>query len=253
MKKIFLFIIYLLIIFILFISKISLAFIILSILFPIFVLLYNSLVTKEIKKESKKYLTYSNYINDIRRNFDYIILGSDKIYNYYRNKKNEDYHLNYSFFNRNIYINEKIIKNFYSLVKNNGKILLYVDVLKDFKNESYFSSLDILILNRLFTNKIENKKKRYKMLYPCFADFILSLKVFLKIIFNLRILELNFNFKKRNLNFFVEKIIEVMSFCEYRDINLEIILIEYNNDSQKINDIIKTKLKNKYDLKILKM
>ncbi len=226
--------------------------------FLLFIL--NKIVRNLLFIESKQYLNKPNYINNLQRNFDYMIIGSTKIKQFYNPDAKYSY-LNYSFYDRSLCMAHKVLKNYFSLVKHEGTIVTTIDYSNDVRKMNYITPLDRIIISPILMEKCNYTLQQAQLALPILFNPFFSIKyLYYKIIGNRRNnkswrTELDeckrvnklVNFNKKTIREIQNILEEIILFCKERSLNNKIVLIESDYISIRANKILMNNLKNKYN------
>jgi len=235
-----------------------LAVIFVSATFLLFIL--NKIVRKLLYIESKQYLNRANYINNLQRNFDYMIIGSTKVKQFYNPGTKYSY-LNYSFYDRSLCMAHKVLKNYFSLVKDAGTIVTVIDYSNDIRKMNYITSLDRIIVSPILLKKCNYTLRQVQLALPILFNPFFSIKFLYYIIIGNKKNNKSWrvgsdecnrvnklvNFDKKTVREIQNVIEEIILFCKERSLNNKIVLIESDYISIKANKILLDNLKNKYN------
>jgi len=125
---------------------------------------------KILEEKEKDYLQYTRYTKDYRRNFDTMILGSENAMEVLKKVDIGKNTLDYTFFYRSAKIYFLLVKNYFSLLKENGTIIVVLDSKDMLRKQTPF---DRKVLNKIYHN--EHFKTFDKLLI--IGHPILSLKI----------------------------------------------------------------------------
>jgi hypothetical protein len=168
-----------------------------------------------------------NIMKDLTRNYDKIVLG--KIYNDRLDQTNiDEKKLDLTNYCRNLYTDILILKRWYSLLKVGGSVCFNIDC----RSKKYLFDNKISVYDDRFLHQVtmlEHKKdiysKKYKISKCCKAILFLFLSYFDK---NNK----NSNLSKNEICCLKQKIEEINSFCEIR--NIKVIYNFYNCSKDNI-------------------
>ncbi|MFW6016406.1 MAG: hypothetical protein ACOCRK_08195 [bacterium] len=218
-------------------------------------LLINKKVKKYLSLESKDYLTNGKYYRDLRRNFDYMILGSSKVKQYYNPKFCDCNYLNYSFYERSLSVDFDILKNLHSLVKSEGTIIITIDYSNIMNRRTYITPLDKCVLHPILLRKYNILFLRFQIAFPLLFNPIFCFRYILKrkkpgnsITWDSSSSESLDNIAIDNsiLSDIERTIEEMILFCNERNLNVKIVFINSDASSICANRLLIEKFKYKY-------
>jgi hypothetical protein len=226
----------------------------------------NNKVKNLLLIESKQYLTYGKFYNDLRRNFDYMILGSSKVKKFYHSDSSKYKYLNYAFYDRSLLIDIDVLKNLFSLVKSEGMIIITIDYPNNIRRMNYITPLDKLILHPIILKKYNFHFLRLHLELPLLYNPIFSLKyLFYEIIDNensnktWELKQSSSNTFRFNNEIYISRIQnsieDTIIFCNERSLKIKIVFIDSDASSINANKILLYNLKMKFnslDLAVVK-
>ncbi len=174
---------------------------------------------KVVQKRAKSYLQYSTYINQEKRNYSGLVVGSTDAF--YINYKKEDY-LNYSEMCRSFYNDFMIIKNFFSAVKDEGTVIHMISLF-DVKKFHKITPADKISINKLLLSDQCEMNKVEKALF------------YLTNIFSIRkVLKKSSSCSSEIINDVLSQCKMERDFCNERDKTYKVRIIQSGNSKKDV-------------------
>lgn len=190
----------------------------------------------------------SSYFQDLgKRNLDALVLGSSQVWKYCDNTNVSVYHC--AAYKKSLFMDFCYLKTYFSHIKKNGKVFIFVDYLENIELREKVSLLDIKCIHphlflQLESDGIIKKRKpfvKYDIKYA--IGYLCSL-------LGKRFNWVNAFWDKKNkklnaddIEYIYNLLLEMIEFCRERSLNPRICLINSGKTNELANIDIMTKLK----------